>query len=140
MECLGCNLSNKREPVHMVYENDYISCFLDHDPFNEGHVLILPKNHFYDVEEFDEETATAVMRASMLLSKSIKKLFNPDGITICQNGGIFNDLTHYHMHVVPRYEHQSFATFYSDEEVMVEEKAKLTETKRKLVHAINEFE
>lgn len=37
------------------------------------------------------------MIASMTISKALKKLFNPDGITICQNGGKFNDLTHYHM-------------------------------------------
>lgn len=83
--------------------------------FNEGHVLILPKKHIYDVEELDEDTALSIMKASMLISKAIKRLFNPNGITICQNGGIFNELTHYHMHVVPRYKNQSFANFYSDE-------------------------
>lgn len=31
-------------------------------------------------------------------------------------GGIFNELTHYHMHVIPRYEGQSFAKFYSENE------------------------
>lgn len=75
----------------------------------------------------------------MLLSKAIKRLFNPDGITICQNGGIFNELTHYHMHVVPRYKDQSFATFYTGEDNYIEEDIKLMETKRKLIDAVNEI-
>lgn len=45
------------------------------------------------------------------------ELIYPNGITICQNGGFFNELTHYHMHVVPRYKNQSF---YSGEDVCIE--------------------
>jgi len=114
-ECLGCALANKEVLVHVVYENNLVCCFLDHDPFNEGHTLILPKKHFGYVDEFDSETANAVMNASQLLSTAIKKIYNPDGITICQNGGKMDDLSHYHMHVVPRYENQSFASFYTEE-------------------------
>ncbi|MDG1595621.1 HIT family protein, partial [Bacillus cereus] len=54
-----------------------------------------------------------IMDASKLIAKAIKVLYKPDGITICQNGGIFNELTHYHMHVVPRYKERSFAEFYT---------------------------
>lgn len=79
------------------------------------------------------------MNASILLSKAIKKLFNPDGITICQNGGIFNELTHYHMHVVPRYKNQSFADFYTDDEIRIEDETKLKETARKLMEALSEL-
>ncbi len=45
MNCLGCNLANKKEQVNVVFEDDYVCCFLDHNPYNEGHVLILPKKH-----------------------------------------------------------------------------------------------
>ncbi|MDG5473721.1 HIT family protein [Jeotgalibacillus sp. ET6] len=112
MKCLGCSLANKMAPVNVVYENDFVCCILDHDPFNEGHVMILPKEHFEDVDELDAHTANAVIQASRLLSKAIKVLYKPDGITICQNGGMFSELSHFHMHVVPRYKHQSFANFY----------------------------
>lgn len=140
MECIGCKLANKMEPVHVVFEDEYICCFLDHEPFNEGHVLILPKKHIHDADELDQQTANSIMNASILISKAIKSLFKPDGITICQNGGIFNEITHYHMHVVPRYKDQSFATFYLEEEpVIIEEKAKLMETKEKLSKAIRDI-
>lgn len=46
MECLGCRLANKMEQVFIVYENEYVSCILDHIPFNEGHILILPKKTY----------------------------------------------------------------------------------------------
>ena len=55
------------------------------------------------------------MKASILISKPIKEVYTPDGITICQNGGIFIELDHYNMHIVPRYQGQSFADFYKED-------------------------
>lgn len=56
LECLGCRIANQIEPdVQVVYENNYITCVLDIAPFNEGHVLILPKTHYHDLEEIDEK-------------------------------------------------------------------------------------
>ncbi|MDQ0227201.1 HIT family protein [Metabacillus niabensis] len=137
MSCLGCELANKMKRVNVVYEDDFICCILDHDPFNEGHVMILPKGHFEDVDELDEETANAIMQTSRLLAKAIKTLYKPDGITICQNGGIFSELSHYHMHVVPRYKHQPFADFYLETPLNNEGlKSKLLETRNELVEVI----
>ncbi|MDZ5713569.1 HIT family protein [Jeotgalibacillus haloalkalitolerans] len=136
-ECLGCRLTNQLEPVNIVYENDYVCCLLDIEPFNEGHTLILPKKHFLDVEELDSETANAIMKSSITISKALKKLFNPDGITICQNGGKFNDLGHYHMHVIPRFEDQPF--YYEEQIDNDKEKAKFLETKNKLNNLIEKL-
>lgn len=138
MQCLGCKLANKIEQVFVVYEDDFVCCFLDQNPFNEGHVLILPKKHFYDVDDLEENTAKSIMEASVIISKAIKKVYNPDGITVSQNGGIFNELKHYHMHVVPRYKNQSFAAFYSEYDTeSIEETAKLKDTQEKLSKVIN---
>lgn len=136
-ECLGCRLSNQLETVNIVYENEYVCCILDIEPFNEGHTLILPKKHYLDTEELDVETANAIMIASMTISKALKKLFHPDGITICQNGGKFNDLTHYHMHVIPRFEGVPF--YYEEQKDNIKEKAKFIETKNRLKDMIEEI-
>jgi len=137
MNCLGCKLANKELPVHVVYEDDDVCCILDHDPFNEGHVLILPKNHIRYLDELSEPTANSVIKASGILSKAIKELFHPDGITVCQNGGIFDELTHFHIHIVPRYEGQNFADFYSEDgETYTELDGNLNETKRRIIEMI----
>ncbi|GLX68217.1 HIT family protein [Paenibacillus glycanilyticus] len=110
MDCLGCRIANGTEPdLKIIYENEHVTCVLDIAPFNEGHTLILPKKHVLDVEEIDKETTSAIMVASQHLSLVLKQVFHPDGISICQNGGIFNDLTHYHMHLIPRYQGDGFS-------------------------------
>jgi len=109
MECLGCRIANNIEPnLNIIYENEWITCVLDIAPFNEGHTLILPKRHYLDVDEIDPHTAYAIMDALQMLSIVLKKVFKPDGLRICQDGGVFNDLTHYHMHLIPRYQGDGF--------------------------------
>ena len=137
MNCLGCKLANKKEAVNVVFEDNYVCCILDHNPYNEGHVLILPKKHVQYFDDLDENTANSLIHASKVMSKIIKILFQPDGITICQNGGVFDELTHFHMHVIPRYEGQNFADFFKEDGVTNGEKNKeLEETKRKIIEAI----
>ncbi|CUB51963.1 AP-4-A phosphorylase [Bacillus subtilis] len=113
MECLGCRLAGGEEKIYKVYEDDYVTCFLDHAPFYPGHTLIVPKQHVVEVDELDDIVAKSIMAASKLITKAIRIVYKPDGVTVCQNGGVFNESTHYHMHVVPRYKERSFAEFYT---------------------------
>lgn len=134
-DCLGCRLANGLEQTQIVYENERITCILDIAPLSEGHALILPKKHFLDVDELDIETATAIMAASAKLSKALKAAYAPDGISIMQNGGQFNDLGHYHMHVFPRFEGDGFAWI---EPVDADDaKGKLGETREFLARVLN---
>jgi len=136
-DCIGCMLANKKEAVHVVYEDEHVCCFLDHLPYNEGHVLIVPKKHVRYFYELDDDTSNAIMYAAKVISKVIKMLYEPDGITICQNGGKFDDLTHFHMHVVPRYEGQNFAEFFEEEEgELLIDQVRLTNSKRKIIEGI----
>ncbi|KRF19448.1 HIT family protein [Paenibacillus sp. Soil787] len=138
MDCLGCRISNGMEPnVNIVFENELITCVLDIAPFNEGHTLILPKKHYWDVEDMDTGTAHCIMETSMKLSKILKQIFQPDGISICQNGGVFNDLTHYHMHIIPRYKGDGF-TWSEPLSPNVADKH-LRATRDKIVNALNSY-
>jgi histidine triad (HIT) family protein len=107
-DCIFCKIGKKEEPAHIIYEDQWVCCFLDIDPINEGHVLIIPKEHFHDVDELDQETLHRIINLSTRVTKGIKKAFNPDGYTIMQNGGLFTDFGHYHMHIFPRYRDDEF--------------------------------
>lgn len=107
-ECVFCKIVNKEEPSNIIYEDELVCCFLDIDPINEGHVLIVPKEHYHDIDDLDVETLLSITKLSVKLTKIIKKAFNPDGYTIMQNGGLFTDYGHYHLHVFPRYKKDEF--------------------------------
>jgi len=108
-ECIGCKIAQRLVPPgHIIYENKYVCCTLDIAPFNEGHLLILPKQHFHDIDEIDMNTQIEINKATIKMIKLIKKVFKPDGVTTCSNGGKFNDLSHYHLHIIPRYKGDGF--------------------------------
>ena len=54
------------------------------------------------------------MKFSVIMTKVIKSIFKPDGYTIMQNGGMFNDVGHYHLHIFPRYKNYGFSWAYKD--------------------------
>lgn len=131
--CLGCLLSNDKESVYIIYENEHVTCLLDHVPHHAGHTLILPKKHKVEVTELDEEESLSVMRASQLVARTIHALFEPNGVTICQNGGIYSELTHYHMHVIPRNEEaDQFGEMFYGQAQVDEPSESLEDTHKKM--------
>lgn len=83
----------------------------------------MPKKHVHYFYELDEQTANSIMHAAQMISLAIKQLYSPDGITVCQNGGSFDELTHFHMHVIPKYKGENFADFYTEEEEISNKKS-----------------
>ncbi|MDT9024209.1 HIT family protein [Rossellomorea yichunensis] len=132
-DCLGCRLATEKEKAFIIYENEHVSCFLDHVPYHPGHTLILPKRHKVEVTELNEEESLSVMKASQLVAQAIQALYEPNGITVCQNGGIYNELTHYHMHVIPRNEEaERFGDLFFGEADVETYSESLEETQKKL--------
>ncbi|NKF05860.1 HIT domain-containing protein [Clostridium gasigenes] len=43
-DCMFRKIVNKEAPSNIIYEDELVCYFLDIDPINEGHVLIVPKN------------------------------------------------------------------------------------------------
>jgi histidine triad (HIT) family protein len=70
--CLGCKLANNMIDTSIVYENDFVTCILDIAPLNVGHILILPKHHYLDVDDLDEIIASKIMKTSALLAHLLK--------------------------------------------------------------------
>ncbi|MGL4992324.1 MAG: HIT family protein [Sarcina sp.] len=116
MECLFCKIANKKLSAHIVYEDTDIISFLDIDPINEGHILIVPKKHYLDIDEIPNELLYKIMLLSKKISIALKKAYTPDGYSIMQNGGKFNDIGHYHMHIFPRYLNDEFNWTFSDKQ------------------------
>lgn len=133
MSCFGCKLANNLTETNVVYEDDWVTCILDIDPLNEGHTLILPKRHYKDLEEIDEVTIHSIMNAAVIISKALKGIYRPDGLSIIQNGGVFNDLDHYHMHVFPRYTNDGFGWV----EPINKTRTQLEQVKARIVNEIN---
>jgi diadenosine tetraphosphate (Ap4A) HIT family hydrolase len=121
MDCTFCKIIEGKIKAHIIYKDDLITCFLDIEPINEGHVLIIPNKHYLDVDELPDETLMSVMSLSKKLVRVLKEKYSPDGYSIMQNRGIFNDIGHYHLHIFPRYQGDGFGWKFSNVEHVANE-------------------
>ena len=113
MECIFCH--KEKLSTDIVYEDEMVMAFMDRDPINEGHVLLVPKNHYLDVDEMPDEILTHLMLVSKKIVAVLKEIYKPDGYSIMQNGGEFNDVGHYHLHIFPRYKGDGFGWTYGED-------------------------
>lgn len=107
MDCLFCNIMNGSVPSYTVYEDDVVKCFLDIHPDSNGHMLIVPKKHIYDLNDMDEMTWNHILKIAKQMRKLIEEKLNPDGLTLIQNNGEIQFIKHFHLHLKPYYKNSN---------------------------------
>ena len=119
VNCIFCKIANKEVESNIVYESNNIVAFLDVDPINEGHILVVPKEHYLDIEELPIKLLNEIMELSQRIVKALKETYKPDGYSIMQNGGKFNEIGHFHFHIFPRYQNDGFGWKCNENEINV---------------------
>lgn len=112
-ECVFCH--KDRIVTDFVYEDEIVMAFMDMEPINEGHILLVPKEHYLDVDEIPDEVLAHIMIVSKKIVSALKETYKLDGYSIMQNGGVFNDVGHYHLHIFPRYVGDGFGWTYGND-------------------------
>jgi len=113
-KCIFCNIVYGKIKSEIIYDSALVLAFLDNDPINEGHILIIPKKHYLDLDEMPQNVINEISRVSKKVVKALKEIYKPQGYAIMQNGGNFNDIGHYHLHVFPRYDNDGFNWNFSE--------------------------
>ena len=104
--CIFCKIANGEIPSRTVYEDEDFRVILDLNPATKGHALILPKNHFKNLYEIDDETAAKVLPLAKKMATTMTEKLGADGFNIVQNNNEVAGQTvfHFHMHLIPRYQ------------------------------------
>ena len=88
-----------------MYEDDDFRVILDIEPASKGHALILPKEHYANLYELDDEIAAKVLVLAKKIVTKLSDILGCEGYNIVQNNGAAagQSVFHYHMHLIPRY-------------------------------------
>ena len=110
MKNLFAKIISGELPAYKIYEDDYTLAFLDIKPVNLGHVLVVPKKQYQDIEDIPQAEFINVMKTVHLLAPIIKEATEADGINIVNNNGAAAGqvVWHYHVHIIPRFENDGF--------------------------------
>lgn len=122
--CIFCKLANGDIPTNTIYEDEDFRVILDNSPATKGHALILPKQHYANMFETDDEILGKAAKLAKKVITHEKEVLECDGYNVLQNNGEVAGQTvfHFHVHLIPRYagdqaikewDHQE----YSDEEM-----------------------
>ncbi len=105
-DCIFCKIAAGQIPSATLYEDGDFRVILDLGPAARGHALILPKEHFADLSEINDETAEKVLPLAKKMSAAMTKALGCAGMNLVQNNGEAAGQTvrHFHMHIIPRYE------------------------------------
>ena len=99
-DCIFCKIARGEIPSCKVYENEKILVFNDIEPQAPVHMLVIPKKHFDNVTESDNETLCAMFDAMRTAVRNTG--IDKDGFRCVmntgENGG--QSVNHIHMHVL----------------------------------------
>lgn len=104
-DCIFCKIIAGEIPSNTIYEDEEFKVILDVNPATKGHALILPKTHYKDLYEIDEDAAARVMKLAKRLATHMTEVLKCDGFNLLQNNHEVAGQTvfHFHMHLIPRY-------------------------------------
>ena len=103
-DCIFCQIVDNKIPSQILFENDTNLAFLDIFPISNGHTIVIPKNHYNNLEDIPSGELTDLFKVVKYLSNKIYEKLKIDGYNILQNnfsaaGQIIN---HFHVHIIPR--------------------------------------
>ena len=103
--CIFCKLANGDIPTNSIYEDDDFKVILDASPATKGHALILPKQHYANIFEIEDETLAKAAKLAKKIMTHEKEILGCDGYNLVQNNGEAAGQTvfHFHMQLIPRY-------------------------------------
>lgn len=102
-DCVFCKIIKEEIPAKKIYEDDVVIAIMDINPIVDGHVLIIPKEHFEDFQSIKDDVLLHVYEVARKLSKELISKLNKTGITLLVNQG-YTLVNHFHMHLLPDYE------------------------------------
>ena len=103
--CIFCKIVQKDIPGKIIYEDDVCLAFLDLSQTTDGHTLVIPKKHYKNILEVNDETLTHLIVVTKKLANKIVKNLNANGVNILTNANEIAGQTvmHFHIHIIPRY-------------------------------------
>ncbi|MBI1961729.1 MAG: HIT family protein, partial [Parcubacteria group bacterium] len=104
-DCVFCKIVSGDIPSHKVYEDESVLAFLDINPVNPGHTLVIPKAHHKDLLDIPLELGAKVMNAIQKIAPAVLAGVGADSFNLGVNNGsgAGQIVFHAHFHIMPRF-------------------------------------
>lgn len=113
--CLFCKIIKGEIPSYTVFETEDVKIFMDINPMAKGHLLAIPKAHYTNLLDADNDALRKIDDAIREVYPKLKEKLGAEGVTRIQNNELGQEVKHYHMHLVPRYKNDQFIEMVNEE-------------------------
>ena len=135
--CIFCAIIAGRAPASVVLEDELAVCFLDRQPVNPGHVLVVPRGHAAGLTDLDSETGRHLFALVLRVQRAIRESgLRREGINVLAADGAVagQEVDHVHLHVIPRFEGDSLKITYDWSSAT--KRGELEDVARRIRHAV----
>ena len=116
MDCIFCKIAQGEIPSKVLFEDNSILVIMDANPSVDGHCLIIPKKHYTDYQELNNEILTHIFDVTKNIGPKIMDKLNAKALTLLINYGDDQKVKHFHLHLLPNFgTRNSIATKTNDE-------------------------
>ena len=105
-DCVFCKIRDGQIPSMKVYEDDSTLAFMDINPLNTGHCLVVTRRHAATIWDADVADLQAAIATAQKVATALMTVVKPDGLNMLQANGAaaFQSVPHFHLHLIPRYD------------------------------------
>ena len=102
--CIFCDLIRGAAEVSICYEDATAIAFLDIQPVNAGHVLVVPREHYEVLQDIPKEVGAHLYQVAAKLIPVVQTAADATDMNIVVNSGAAagQNVMHYHIHLIPR--------------------------------------
>lgn len=119
-DCIFCKIIKGELPSKTIYEDEIVKVIMSIDPITNGHLLVLPKEHCVNILDVKENFLTHSFKIIRdTLYPLLKEKLNCEGLTLAENNFLGQEIRHFHIHLVPRYENDK-ADFAGNKDMLNE--------------------
>lgn len=131
--CIFCKIASDEIPSYTLYEDNLFKVFLDLSPTSFGHALLIPKEHYTNLFELDDETASKALVLAKKVATAMKAALQCDGFNLLQNNGEIAGQTmfHFHIHLIPRYKNDNTKIIFDHKSLKEEDAKTILDTVKK---------
>jgi histidine triad (HIT) family protein len=117
-ECVFCGILDGKRPASFVYRDDRCAAFMDIQPVNPGHLLVVPVRHAAYLADIDADAAADLMRVGYAAAAALRASGLPcEGVNffLADGEAAMQEVLHVHLHVFPRFRGDGFGLKFSPE-------------------------
>lgn len=118
--CIFCKIINGEIPSRTIYEDDIVKIIMNINPNTNGHLLAIPKEHVENLMDTSNDVITHILDiVRNNIYPLLKEKLDAKGLTLAQNNEYGQEIKHYHLHLIPRYENDN-AEFQYDKDNLID--------------------